>query len=321
MKFRPLLGAALALALGASGAHARLSSEPVSSAIEPPSALGSLTLTSPDALAGLDFHATGYGSGVLLAPRGWVRYGPGWAPRGGWWDGSLVYYRPRRFGMHPPIRETVVYRPLPPASPPPASAPAKQANPASSSSAITVPVQIHGGFFAHEEYGPRSYAGGFRAGPAIDKHVQIGLGVDWYHRTDSDREIVADTVHAGNTVEVTRELSQATSDQIPLLLFLQVSVGKGVVPYAGIAGEYQFLLLRATDNTTGAAYEANFGGLGWQAWGGLGIDFGRSRLFGEVFINAGDVERDVSEPSRVGTYRETINADGGGARFGLSYGF
>ena len=199
--------------------------------------------------------------------------------------------------------------------------PAKQANPASSSSAITVPVQIHGGFFAHEEYGPRSYAGGFRAGPAIDKHVQIGLGVDWYHRTESERAIIADTVQVGQTVQVTRELSQATSDQIPLLLFLQVSVGKGLVPYAGIAGEYQFLLLKATDNQTGQGYEANFGGLGWQAWGGLGIDFGRSRLFGEVFINAGDVERDVSDPSQIGTYRETINADGGGARFGLSYGF
>jgi hypothetical protein len=313
-----LFGAALLLALGASGAHARVGTAPASSALALPSDNAALTLTPPDALAGLDFRAAGYGGGLFLAPRGWVHYGPGWYGPRGWWSASMLY-RPRRYGWRPPIQETVVYRPIPPRNTPTTTKPAQTTTP--SSSAITVPAQIHGGFFAHEEYGPRSYAGGFRAGPAIDKHVQIGLGVDWYHRTESEREVIADTVHVGQTIQTTRELSQATSDQIPLLLFLQLSVGKGVVPYAGIAGEYQFLLLKATDNQTGQGYEANFGGLGWQAWGGLGIDFGRSRVFGEVFVNAGDVERDVSNSGQVGTYRETINADGGGARFGLSYGF
>jgi hypothetical protein len=102
---------------------------------------------------------------------------------------------------------------------------------------------------------------------------------------------------------------------------LQLCAGKGLVPYAGIAGQYQFLLLSATDYATGADYNANFGGWGWQAWGGLALGFGRSRLFGEVFINTGDVERDVRDPASAVTYRETVNADGGGARFGLSWGF
>src|SRR5437773_9652764 len=166
-----------------------------------------------------------------------------------------------------------------------------------------------------------SYAAGLRGGRAIDRHLQVGLGVDWYHRTESEKAVVAETLQAGQPVTVTRVLSQASSDLIPIQAFLQLSVGKGLVPYAGIAGEYQFLLLEATDHVTGAGYNANFGGLGWQAWGGLGLDVGRSRLFGEVFVNAGDVERAVHEPAGGTTLRETINADGGGARFGLSWGF
>jgi hypothetical protein len=186
---------------------------------------------------------------------------------------------------------------------------------------MSVPIQIHGGVFAHEENGPRSYAFGLRGGPAIDPHLQVGVGVDWYHRTEDPQAVVAETLQVGQPVTKSRVLSHASSDLIPVMAFLQVSVGKGLIPYAGIAGQYQFLLLSATDYATGADYNADFGGWGWQAWGGLGLQFGRSRLFGEVFINQGDVTRDVHDPASAVTYRETVNADGGGARFGLSWGF
>src|SRR5262249_12943622 len=213
-------------------------------------------LTSPDALAGLDFGlAAGYPSGVIVAPRGWAR--PGfYATR---WGGPFMY-RPRRFVAHPWVSETVWYQPRRPVAPPPS--PHVSEPPRASSSRMVVPLQIHGGVFAHDENAPRSYAAGLRGGPAIDKHLQIGLGVDWYHRTDSDREVVADTMQAGQPVKVTRVLSQATSDLIPVQAFLQLSIGKGLVPYAGIAGEYQFLLLSATDNVTGGTFKANYGGLG-----------------------------------------------------------
>ena len=315
MKLHPILAAAFALALGARGAPAQVPAAPVLPALTPPSVAravpAALSLTTP--AAGLDFGlAAGCRSTPLLAPRGWVRpVGPGfYAAR---WGGPLMYRRRWR------PSEAVMYQPRVPLSPPPS--PGHSGSQRPSSSATAVPVQLHGGFFAHEENGPRSYAVGLRGGPAIDKHVQIGVGVDWYHRTDSEREIVADTLQAGQPVKGTRVISQASSDLLPIQAFLQLSAGKGLVPYAGIAGEYQFLLLSATDNLTGAGYNATFGGLGWQAWGGLGLDFGRSRLFGEVFINSGDVERDVHDPGSGMTYRETINADGGGARFGLSWGF
>ena len=317
MKPHPILGAALTLVALVVPAHVPAQALP---ALAPPVVATvvptALTLTAPDALAGLDFGvAAGYRREVFLAPRGWVRYGPGWpglyATR---WGGPFVYHPYRRSRS-----EAVMFEPRRPASPPPS--PHASEPPRASSSRIVVPLQIHGGFFAHEENAPRSYAAGLRGGPAIDRHLQVGVGVDWYHRTDSEREVVADTLQAGQPVKVTRVLSQASSDLIPIQAFLQLSVGRGLVPYAGIAGEYQFLVLSATDHVTGAGYKANFGGLGWQAWGGLGLDIGRSRLFGEVFVNAGDVERDVRDPVSGTAYRESINADGGGLRCGLSWGF
>src|SRR5262245_47609139 len=275
MKPHPILGAALALALGARGAPAQVSPASALSTLTPPAVStivpATLTLTAPDALAGLDFgFAAGCPSSVLLAPRGWAR--PGFYSYAGW-GGRFSY--PRR---HWRPSETVWFEPRRPAAPPPSPKVAEP--PRASSPRIVVPLQIHGGVFAHDENAPRSYAAGLRGGPAIDKHLQIGVGADWYHRTDSDREVVADTLQAGQPVKVTRVLSQASSDLIPVLAFLQLSVGKGLVPYAGIAGGYQFLLLSATDNTTGERFNANYGGLGWQAWGGLGLEVGRSRLFG-----------------------------------------
>ena len=313
MKARSILGAAFAVLLCARAAPAQVSPAAVSPALTPPVVLtvvpARLSLIAPDALAGLDFRlATGYRrTYVSLAPRGWV-HGPGFY--------SSAWVGP--FAVRPRISETVRFEPRTPTTP----APGIRINDSKPSpNGIRVPVQIHGGVYAQDENAPRSYAAGLRGGPAIDKHVQIGVGVDWYHRTDYDREVVAESLQAGRPVTVTKQLSEASSDLIPIQAFLQLSVGKGLVPYAGIAGEYQFLLLNASDNVTGTSYSATYGGLGWQAWGGLGIDFGRSRVFGEVFVNAGDVVRDVHDPGSGTTLRETINADGGGARFGLSWGF
>jgi hypothetical protein len=323
MKPHPVLGAVIALALCARGAPAQVSPAPATSVLAPPAVATTVTLASifasPGSLAGLEFGLyPGYRSAAFAAPVGWYGPRPGlYAPR---YAGLM--YRPRRYGMHPWRRGAVMYQPRQPISPPPRVAPSTPARePSHASNTMLVPVQIHGGVFAHEQNGPRSYAFGLRGGPSIDPHLQIGIGADWYHRTDSERAVVAETLQAGQPVTKTRVLSQASSDLVPVMAFLQVSVGKGLIPYAGIAGQYQFLVLSATDYATGAGYSANFGGWGWQGWGGLALAFGRSRLFGEAFINTGDVERDVRDPASDLTYRETVNADGGGVRCGLSWGF
>ena len=186
------------------------------------------------------------------------------------------------------------------------------------------PVQIHGGFYSPDGSDATSFALGFRGGPSVDERIQLGIGVDWYHQSEDQREVVGQSSPGGRPVTVTRELSHASSDLVPVLAFLQVNLGSGrsLVPYVGIAGEYQVLVLSATDFQTGAAYDATFGGWGWQAWGGAALPLGsRSRLFGEVFVNSGEVGRDVDDPAGGVPYREIVDADGAGMRFGLSWGF
>jgi len=186
------------------------------------------------------------------------------------------------------------------------------------------PVQIHGGFFSPDGSDATSFAFGFRCGPSVDERIQLGIGVDWYHQSENQREVVGQSSQGGRPITVTRDLARASSDLVPVLAFLQVNLGSGrsLSPYFGIAGEYQVLFLSATDYQTGAAYDATFGGWGWQAWGGAALPLGsRSRLFGEVFVNSGEVGRDVDDPAGGITYREIVDADGAGMRFGLSWGF
>jgi hypothetical protein len=111
---------------------------------------------------------------------------------------------------------------------------------------------------------------------------------------------------------------------VPIQAFLQLNLGDGhsLVPYAGIAGGYQVLFLSATDFETGSEYDATFGGWGWQAWGGAALPLSsRARMFGEAFYNWAEVGRDVDDPAASVTYRELVDANGVGMRFGLSWGF
>lgn len=190
--------------------------------------------------------------------------------------------------------------------------------------AHAAPVQIHAGFFEPEGNGPTRFAFGFRGGPAIDEHLQLGFGTDWYHESESRRVVVGQSLQGGQPIAVTRVLASASSDLLPFQAFLQVSGGDRfpLIPYLGVAGVYQLLFLSATDYETGAEFDATFGGWGWQAWGGVALPLsGRSRMFGEAFVHKGDVERDIYDPASNLTYREVVNTDGMGMRLGLSWGF
>lgn len=190
---------------------------------------------------------------------------------------------------------------------------------------VESPAQLHLGFFDYDGGGDHgSFVAGLRGGPLVDPHIQVGGGIDWVHRSDDQTVVAGDPYTQGGTVITpTRVLSRASADLIPFQLFLQVSgdENSSVIPFGGISGGYQLLFLSAEDFATQASFDATFGGWGWQAWGGLGIPLsGQSRLTGEVFLNQSAPERDVTDPSGF-EYRERVNADGVGARFGLQWGF
>jgi hypothetical protein len=185
--------------------------------------------------------------------------------------------------------------------------------------------QIHIGFFDPEGDVDNGFVGGLRGGPLLDPHVQVGVGVDWVHRSDNQSTLVGTTAGPGGTVITTqRELARSSSNLFPLMGFVQFQADENLpfIPYFGAGGGYEVLFLSADDYVTGASFDATYGGWGWQAWGGAAIPLsGRSRLSGEIFLNECEVHRDVDDPSVGGTVREIVKQNGVGVRVGMTWGF
>jgi hypothetical protein len=186
-------------------------------------------------------------------------------------------------------------------------------------------TQIHAGFMDPEGPERAGFLAGLRLGVAPDAHVQIGATVDWRHRENSQSQVVSESPGPGGTVITTRrDLARSSSDFIPFLGFVQVSGGPGlpVVPYFGAGAGYEVLHLTAEDFQTGEEFEGTFGGFGWQLWGGVSFPLsGSARFNAEVFANQAELSRDDEDPLTGESFRETVDMDGTGARFGFSWGF
>jgi hypothetical protein len=118
------------------------------------------------------------------------------------------------------------------------------------------------------------------------------------------------------------ELARSSSDLFPMLASVQVSPapGMGIVPYIGAGAGWEVLFISGDDFTTGDKFDATYGGWGWQAWAGVAIPTSHwTKLNAEVFLNRSEVSRDVDDGA--GRFTETVNMDGAGMRFGLTWGF
>lgn len=186
-------------------------------------------------------------------------------------------------------------------------------------------TQIHGGFFDLEGDPPSAFLFGVRGGTSIEEKIQLGVNLDLSHRSDKDAVVLTEVpLPGGGTAERRTVLAESSTNLLPMMVFLQVTPGVDmpIAPYFGIAGGYEVLFLSAEDFTTGDEYDATFGGWAWQAWGGVAMPLsGRTRLMAEVFLNNGDLERDVDDPDTGQSFREIVSVDGAGMRFGLSWGF
>jgi hypothetical protein len=187
-------------------------------------------------------------------------------------------------------------------------------------------VEFHGGFMDPDGEPDAFGLGGIKFGGLVDPHVAIGGLIDWGHRGVSDATVVSEIPGPGGgpPVTTTIELARSTVDFVPILAYLQFQGDntKGMMPYAGIGGGYELLFLSAEDYATGETYDRTFGGWGWQAWAGLAIPLSRdAKLTAEVFRNGGNLSNEQDDPSTGYTIRETVNVDGTGGRFGLSFAF
>jgi hypothetical protein len=194
----------------------------------------------------------------------------------------------------------------------------------SRASVMPTTTQVHLGFFDPLDNFSTGFVGGFRMGPQVDPHVQIGLALDWWHRSESTTMDLGQEVDGRSTELV---LSKASADLMPIMAFVQVSGDENlpIIPYGGFGVGYEWLFITADDYLTRESFDQTFGGMGWQVWGGAGLPLdGRTRLNGEVFYNGSEVGSDVDIYDDVygpATVREVVKMNGLGMRFGISWGF
>jgi hypothetical protein len=194
----------------------------------------------------------------------------------------------------------------------------------SRASVMPTTTQVHVGFMDPTDNFSTGFVGGFRMGPQVDPRVQIGLAMDWWHRSESTTMDLGPKIDGRSTRLV---LSRASADLVPILAFVQVSGDENmpVIPYGGFGAGYEWLFLSGDDLQLPGSYDETLGGFGWQLWGGVGLPLdGRTRLNGEVFYNASEVGQDVDVDIPglgVRTVRDALKVNGLGMRFGICWGF
>jgi hypothetical protein len=185
--------------------------------------------------------------------------------------------------------------------------------------------QIHVGYFDPDnQLGSRMQVG-IRGGPMLTRNLQLGLSVDWIHRTNHISSLDSTSTGLGGVpVTVRNEVARSSMNMFPVMGFLQLSApdNLGIVPYIGGGGGYQVMILSTDDFVTVNHAQTTYAGWGWQAWAGLGISAGgHIRLFGEGYKSEFELGREVTDAVTGLPVRETVNANGMGARFGLMWGF
>ncbi len=194
--------------------------------------------------------------------------------------------------------------------------------------AMPTVAQLHAGFMDPTDNFSTGFNGGFRVGPMVTPNLQLGVGLDWWHKSSSDlMSIDVGSLPGGGSATRQLELSRTSADLLPIMAFAQLSGDENmsIIPYAGAGVGYEVLYLSADDFTTNTSFNATYGGFGWQGWAGLAVPLsGRTRVSGEAFYNGSQVGRDVDVTLSDGTpatVREVVKMDGVGARFGVSWGF
>jgi hypothetical protein len=184
--------------------------------------------------------------------------------------------------------------------------------------------QLHGGYFDASANNTNPFIVGLRAGPMVDKRLQVGLLLDWVHQTKNLANVLSTTQAPGSiTISTKQDTARALMNLVPIMAFAQASgFGLlGIVPYIGAAGGYEVLVISADNFLNGQSFESNFGGWGYQIWAGAGLPLGsRTRLNGELFVNQAELGKTVTDATGA-TAKQTVDMNGIGFRLGLAWGY
>ena len=178
-------------------------------------------------------------------------------------------------------------------------------------------------------FNPKDTKSGFifgaNFGSAIDENVDIGIGIDFFHRNYTEDKKVAERVSPGGVVESTiqREL-EFTTTILPIMgtITVKISPEYPFSYYIGGGLGYELLFNKERNYQEGVSESRFYHGFSWLVNGGVLYRIGsRSAFLGEVFYNGATVHRGKGKTTEGLPIWEEVNLSGLGVRFGIRLGF
>ncbi|NOY59477.1 MAG: hypothetical protein GXO75_11205 [Calditrichaeota bacterium] len=162
---------------------------------------------------------------------------------------------------------------------------------------------------------------GVTMGTAIDEAVDIGVGVDVFHKAYSEETQVAKNEQEGLTTNTASTLVDYARTIVPVNLVLNVKI-----PFSRYMGyfirgtlSYQFLISQEKNYELNLSKTRKFGGLGWRGAAGVYYRVGRrSTLLADVFYNNCEVSRSISKSDKGLPVTERVDLSGLGFRLGVA---
>ena len=147
-----------------------------------------------------------------------------------------------------------------------------------------------GGLFVAEKDG--LYLG-VEVGGSVDDVVDVGVSLDYFHRSTSERVRLADTQFEDLPVEVVATLDQSSAHLVPLGLTLRVRLpfgGDTFAPFVSGTAAYETLFLNNVGDPNSEDpiqrlldEDETFSGFGWQAAAGLDLRLSPTLgVYGEI---------------------------------------
>jgi len=177
-------------------------------------------------------------------------------------------------------------------------------------------------------FNPKDAKAGFMFGAnwgfPVDEAVDIGVGVDYFHKRYTKKTAVADRDYQSGVHETTvqRELEYSTNI-LPLTGTIHVQLPAGYWTKYLLAGSlgYAFLFNKEKNYVDGTSASRTYRGFHWQLSAGMLLRTGRrSGVTGEVFYNNSTVSRNkTSSPKGLPIWDE-VDLSGLGVRFGVRLG-
>jgi len=165
---------------------------------------------------------------------------------------------------------------------------------------------------------------GLNLGGSVDETVDIGFGVDLFHKSYQQESVIAESVSAGGVIEEQKQLNlDFSTTAIPLMGTINVKLGANM-PFAYfIAGGLGYALLWNKENNYAddISEKRFYHGFTWQVGGGAMYQLGsRSYLIGEVLYNDSHLKRDKGKTENGLPVWTEVDMSGFSFRLGVRLG-